>query len=165
MSLCSLTEKLDVHAPIDKVFLYFTDTDQMVRSFPPSMKLALIRRTSRHITQGSTMEIQTRLLGFSIHWKSYVYSFSPKRHITCIWQRNPYTSLEQDYYFEAVGTNHTRITECLLYRMPLGKFGQILNSLFVKPYLKKIVEHRRKNFLEIFPEIQKQNQPNERLVS
>jgi uncharacterized membrane protein len=143
MSLCSLTDKLDVQAPVDKVFLHYTDTDQMVRFFPSSLKLHITRRTSKHITQGSSMEYEARLLGMSMKWRSYIHSFSPKRHITYMWRCTSWMSIEQDFYFETVNANQTRVIQCFLYRPPLGKFGLVLNSIFLKPYLKKILDHQR----------------------
>jgi ligand-binding SRPBCC domain-containing protein len=150
MSLCSLTDKLDIPAPVDKVFLYFTDTEQIIRSFPPSMKLEMIRRTAKHVSQGSALEVHARILFMSTRWKSQVHSFSPRRHITCIWQRNAYTSIEQDFYFETIGGNQTRITQCLLYRMPFGKLGNLINSILVEPYLRRIIQHGRKIHLAAF---------------
>jgi len=150
MSLCSLTDKINVPAPVEKVFHYFTDTDQIVSSFPPSMKFKIVERTCRHLSQGSCMEFQVDLLYVSTRWKSHVHSFSQKRHITCIWRSNSYTSFEQDYYFESITPNQTRITECILYRMPLGKLGTFFNSLLIAPYFRRIMKHRQSAMMATF---------------
>lgn len=150
MSLCSVTEKVNIQAPLDKVFQHFTDTDQVVRSFPGSFHSRLIRRSSRHMTQGSSMEYEMRLWGILIKWKTHVHSFSPRRHISCIWQKSVYASIEQDLYFESINSNQTRVTECLLYKVPFGRFGRIINSLFFEPFLRKLIAHKKKNLQSTF---------------
>jgi ligand-binding SRPBCC domain-containing protein len=143
MSLCSLTYKIDVYAPIDRVFLHFTDTDQFVRAFPPSNKVKITRRTSKHITQGSSMEYEARYFGLPVRWSSHIHSFAPRRHITWMWHRTSYISIEQDFYFESLNGNHTRVTECFLYRMPLGYLGKIVNKILIEPYLKNIIKRQK----------------------
>ncbi len=150
MSLCSYTEKIVLHGPVDKVFHYFTDTDQIAGVLPPSLNLQIIHRTSRHLTQGSSIHFQARILGIPVEWKSYVHSFSPKRHIAYMWQRSFLRSWEHDYYFEALAPNQTRITECVLYHLPMGFLGKWINRLFFRPWIHRIFTHRTKALQEHF---------------
>jgi ligand-binding SRPBCC domain-containing protein len=151
MWLQSLTEKLELNGPIDKVFHYFTDTEQIAKNLPPSTKLQILQRTSKHLSQGVTIDFCAKLLGFPIHWRSYVHSFSVNRHIAYMWQKNRFfTSWEHDYYFEPISNNKTRVTECIIYRLPCGPLGLVVDRLVIRPFLLRTFAYRRKALIANF---------------
>jgi ligand-binding SRPBCC domain-containing protein len=156
MSLRKITDKIEIHAPVDKVFEYFTDTDQLAKHFPAPFKLEILDRTSRHLTQSSSIAFCVRALGIPFKWKSYVHSLSTKRHIAYSWQRNLFFPVwEHDYYFENLPANKTRITECVLYRLPFGFLGVITDFLFIRPMIKYIFNFRRKVLISTLSEEKK----------
>ena len=149
MSLCSFTEKVELNAPIEKVFQYLSDTEQFERVYP-SLQPKVIRRTSRHLNQGASTDLQLNLFGIPTSWKIYTHSFNTNRHIACIWHSKLVSTWEHDYYFESIANNQTRLTECVLYRLPFGVFGTFLNRLFVRSYLQRIFKRRRKILISTF---------------
>ncbi|MDD2706685.1 MAG: SRPBCC family protein [Verrucomicrobiae bacterium] len=150
MPLCSYSEKIELNAPVDKVFEYFSDTEQLPLMLPPSQRLRILRRTARHLGQGVIIEMQARFLGFPVHLKSYVISYTPRRHIAYVWQRGPLNNLEHNFYFESLPNNQTRVIDCLLYTLPFGSFSPAVNRSWISPFLRRIFEHRRKHLLSLF---------------
>jgi ligand-binding SRPBCC domain-containing protein len=143
MLLCSLTEKLELDAPIEKVFQFFLDTEQIPRVLPPGTALKILRRSARHLSQGATVDFEARVFGAPFRYKMHVHSLSSKRHMTCVSHRNSWISWEHNFYFESMSGGQTRVSECLLYWVPMGPFGIFLNRWIVDPYLKKTMDYRR----------------------
>lgn len=150
MSFQSITEKIELGAPIEKVFEFFTDTDQISKQFPKSLQLVIKNRAARHLNQGTVIEFKARIYGLPMHWKSYIHSLAANRHIAYAWPQNFFfSSWEHDYYFESF--NHqTRITECILYRLRFGFLGKIIDVLWVKPFVKRMLKYRREELLALF---------------
>jgi ligand-binding SRPBCC domain-containing protein len=150
MSLQSITDKIELGAPVEKTFEYFTDTDQVAKQFPQSLRLVITNRTARHLNQGSIIEFSARVYGLPMRWKSYVHSLATNRHIAYVWQQNLFfSSWEHDYYFESF-RQQTRITECILYRLRFGLLGRMIDVLFVKPFVRRMLKYRRKELLALF---------------
>jgi ligand-binding SRPBCC domain-containing protein len=146
-----MTERIELNAPVEKVFEYFTDTDQLAKQLPQSLRLKILDRTSRHLNQGSSIEFSARVYGFPIRWKSYIHSLNQNRHIAYLWQKNSFfVYWEHDYYFESTPDQQTRIVECILYRLPLGILGRIVDRIFVRPLIQRFLRHRRQVLISTF---------------
>ncbi len=151
MSLHNFTEKIELNAPIGEVFQYFIDTEQIGRNFPYPFKAKTFNRSPRYFKQGFSLECGTRFFSIPIKWKLYVYSFSANRHISFLWQRNLlFTSWEYNCYFETIASNQTRVTECVLYRLPLGIIGKFANQIWIHPCLQSLFARRRAALLTAF---------------
>ncbi len=159
MPLYNLTEKFELGGSIEKVFQYFIDTEQISRSLSPSLKFQIIRKTSRYLSQGFSMEFYVHLFHLQTHWKSYIHSFSLNRHITCVWQKSSFFSWEHDCYFEPLLGNQTRITECLLYRLPFSPLGSFMNRLWIRPYLQHLFSYHRSRLIDAFQPSQNTEPP------
>src|SRR3989338_6149653 len=150
MSLHIFTKRLELHEPIERVFQHFTDTDQMACSFPPSLKLQILQRTSRHMNQGSTIEFQAYLWRIPFRWKFYVHSFSINQQIAYLSDSSRFVSWEYDCYFESLSSNQTRITGCILYRFSFGFLGNLLNRICIHPLLERMFTYHHTSLLSIF---------------
>ena len=147
MGLCVFSEKTEVGSPVDRVFKSFTDTEFLVKVFPARVGLHLQRRTARYLGTGCSVMLEARFFGLPLAWVSYVNSFSVNRHFSYVWQKGPLQCWEHDFYFESI-SNGTRVTECILYRFPVGKVGEWLklgqwfNTLYFREFLKRIYRER-----------------------
>lgn len=150
MSLFSFTEKLELNGSVDQVFNYFIDTQNITSLFPSYFKFQLIHTTSRRLTHGTYLEFHSQILGIPMRWKSYIHSFSPNRQITYMGQQGLISSWEYDCYFEAISSQRTRVTECLLYHLPFGRIGNFMNRLLIQPYLKRIFKYHQQELRSIF---------------
>lgn len=160
MSLCSFTEKIEFNAPVEEVFKFFTDTDRMVELLPSGYRFRIVRRSARHLSQGVSLECEIRLTLIPIRWRSYVTSLSAGRHMTAVWQQGPLASVEHNSYFESLPNNQTRVTDCLLYQLPLGPLTLLADRLWIRPALKRLSEHRCRALLKIFRPAEKSSPSN-----
>ena len=150
MPLCSLTEKFELPAPVEKVFHRFTNTEEIIRSIPPFLRFRINRRSALRLNQGFCVEFQIRICYLPVRCKSYVQSFSINRHFTCVLQNGWLNSWEYDCYFEPLPGNRTRVTECVLYRLPWGWVGNLANRWLIRPCLHRIYTHHRTHLIRIF---------------
>ncbi len=150
MSLRNFSGQIELNAPVEKVFHYCTDTDQMAQLLPPGLCFKILQRSTRHLSQGVTLEFEVRLFKIPFRRKLHVHSFSQGRHIAYVAQSSSFFACERDYYFESLPNNQTRVTDCVLYRLPLGPVGLLLDRLWVRPLLQRAFEHRRAVLQSIF---------------
>ena len=164
MSLCSLVEKIEINAPLEKVFEFFSDTDQFSRTLTSVLPLKLIRRTTRHLMQGSSFYMETRVLGRPFQFHSHVHSMSRNRHIAHLWRGDLKTAWEQDDYFESIPGNRTRVTTCILYYFPFGFLGKVGEFILLRPCLKWLLSRRRAALRTTFLDAswQKVDPPNQK---
>lgn len=144
MSLFSFTDKLELKSPVSEVFQYFSDTDRLGELFPSSLAVRVTRRNARHLTQGSSISLHSRLFGIPLRWKSYIQALSKNRHISHVGHPDIFGSWEYNCYFESLRGGHTRITKCVLYQLPLGILSPVTSRLFIHPLLSLIFAHQRR---------------------
>ena len=155
MSLRSFSGQIELNAPIEKVFHYCADTDQMAKLLPPSLCFKILQRSTRHLSQGVTLEFEVRLFKIPFRRKLHVHSFSQGRHIACVGQPSSFFTCERDYYFESLPNNQTRVTDCVLYRLPLGPVGLLLDRLWVRSLFQRAFEHHRAVLQSIFQPVRR----------
>jgi uncharacterized protein len=156
MRLCVFSEKLDFGSPVEQVFKSLTDTDFLQTLFPRNIDFKVSKRSGRYLGTGCSLSFQARFLGIRFRWVSYVNSFSQNRHYSYVWQRSPLDCWEHDFYFETLPSG-TRLTECILYRLPCGMAGKCFNDLFFGRYLRRI--YRRRNE-RLYSELAPYNAPS-----
>jgi ligand-binding SRPBCC domain-containing protein len=147
MGLCVFSKKIDFGSPIEKVFKSLTDTDFLLALFPRNLGLKLQKRTGRYLGTGCSLYLEARFFGFPLRWVSYVNSFSANRHFSYVWQKSPLQCWEHDFYFEPI-PGGTRVTECILYRFPGGKFGKWFDGFYFQKYLKRLYRQRDERLYE-----------------
>ncbi len=144
MSLCTFTGKTEVHAPVERVFQFFMDTNQVFQLSPPRLRFQILQRTSRRLAQGVSLDGRLRIFRIPVRLKILVSSFSVNRHVACLWRQGLFSSWEHDLYFEAVPGGRTRVTHCVLYRPPLGFIGKFLDRVWFRGWLRRTFNHQEK---------------------
>jgi ligand-binding SRPBCC domain-containing protein len=160
MSLRSYSDKIEFNAPAEEVFKFFTDTDHLAELMPSHYRFRILRRSARHLSQGVLLECEMRIVGVPTHWKAFVSSMSPGRHITSLWERGVLSFVEHNVYFESLPNNQSRVTDCMLYRLPLGPLAPLADRMLVLPSIRRLFEYRRQVLLKVFRAAEKPPQNN-----
>lgn len=150
MSLRTFSDKIEFNTPGEEVFKFFTDSDRMPDLFPGRCRFRFLRRSSRHLSQGVLLECKIRFCRLPLRWKIEVTSLSAGRHITSVWQQGARVSIEHNSYFESLPNGRTRVTECVLYQLPLGPLMALADHLWIRPSFQRLFNHRRKVLLSVF---------------
>ncbi|MFZ4694980.1 MAG: SRPBCC family protein [Verrucomicrobiia bacterium] len=137
MGLSAVTEKIEIGAPVDKVFQFVTDTDQISRILPPALRATVLRRNARRLGPGVSLEVALRPLGFAFRAEVSVTAWRLNRHLAYAWRSGPFHPWEHDLYFESLSRTHCRVTHCLIYRPPLGLLGLVLDRVWFRHALRR----------------------------
>lgn len=137
MGLSAVTEKIEIGAPVDKVFQFVTDSDQFPRSLPSRLRATVVRRASRRLEPGTAFEISLRPLGLALRVDAGVTAWRSNRHLAYAWRGGLFRPWEHDLYFESLSATHCRVTHCLIYRPPFGPLGFALDRLWFRHALRR----------------------------
>jgi uncharacterized protein YbjT (DUF2867 family)/ligand-binding SRPBCC domain-containing protein len=141
MSVHSLSASQLVARPIDEVFAFFTPPENLGRITPASMGFELLS-TERDLRDGLEIRWRIRpLLAIPLTWTARIAGYEPGRGFVDVQVHGPYHRWEHSHTFEAVDGG-TIIRDEIVYALPFGPLGDLVNRLVVRGQLRRIFGHR-----------------------
>ena len=142
-----LTTTMFVPLPIENVFEFFSDANQLERITPPRLSFKILT-PSIELREGALLDYQLKLRGFPIKWRTEICVWDPPNRFVDQQLRGPYHRWYHQHTFESTdgGTN---VYDDVHYIVPLGK---IVERLFVRKELKGIFAYRQEQLQIIFNE-------------
>jgi ligand-binding SRPBCC domain-containing protein len=133
-------------APIERVFPFFADADNLETLTPPWLGFEILTAPPIEIGCGSVIDYRLRLHGLSIRWQSEITAWEPPRRFVDEQRRGPYRMWIHEHRFEP----HDRATLAfdVVHYAVFG--GALAEKLFVARELEKIFSYRRAKLREIF---------------
>jgi ligand-binding SRPBCC domain-containing protein len=138
-----------VPAPLDAVFPFFSDPNNLARLTPPEMRFRIVDAPDRPLREGDRMRYTIRLFGFPVSWTTRITSWEPGRGFSDCQERGPYRSWIHHHAFRAV-PGGVEMRDRIDYALPFGIAGRIAHALWVKRALRKIFDFRERAIREIF---------------
>ena len=127
--------------PIEDVFQFFAEPRNLGRITPASMGFEFLSDDFQ-MRDGLNIDYRLRpLLGIPVSWRTGITSYDPPHRFTDVQLRGPYRQWEHTHTFESVEAG-TRISDEIVYRLPLGPLGDIAHRLVVRQELERIFRHR-----------------------
>jgi ligand-binding SRPBCC domain-containing protein len=155
-----------VSVPIERVFLFFANPNNLPRIMPPETRteLAALRLApppnpvgqpavpNRDSLAGVGSEIVTSFrpltfLPFRTRWIALITGFEWNHHFADIQQKGPFKRFKHRHEFSAEtrdGTSGTTVCDVIEYDPGLGVLGDLAQRLFIAPSLKQTFEYRQK---------------------
>ena len=116
---------------------------------PRSMGFEL-RSTDTGMRDGLEIEYRVRpLLGIPVTWRSRIADFDPPNGFRDVQLNGPYRRWEHHHALVAEG-DRTRVTDDVVYRLPLGALGEAAHRLLVRPQLEEVFRFRARAIQSIF---------------
>ena len=141
MSVRHLHSTLRVDRPIDEVFAFFERPENLDRITPPWMGMRILGAVGQ-MREG--LEIDYAITPFPhvpARWRSRITAYDPPNSFTDVQLRGPYAHWEHRHTFRADG-DATIVEDDVTYEVPLGRLGDLVEPLFVRPRLRAIFDHR-----------------------
>lgn len=138
-----------LHKPIQEVFPFFANAENLDAVTPPWLKFEIVTALPIEMNVGTIVDYRLRLHGVPIRWRSEITEWNPPHKFTDVQIKGPYCFWQHEHFFTAEG-NQTRMIDRVEYAVPGGMFAPIIHSLFVKRDLERIFEYRERRFLKIF---------------
>jgi len=127
--------------PIEEVFQFFAEPRNLGRITPASMGFEF-RSNDFQMRDGLHIDYRLRpLLGIPVSWRTGITSYDPPHRFTDVQLQGPYRQWEHTHTFQAV-EGGTRISDEIVYRLPLGPLGDIAHRVVVRGELERIFRHR-----------------------
>jgi uncharacterized protein YbjT (DUF2867 family)/ligand-binding SRPBCC domain-containing protein len=149
MSQHRLSAHQFIDRPVEEVFTFFSRPANVRRITPESMGFELLG-ADRELRDGLEVSWRIRaVLGIRLTWTARIAAFQPPTGYVDIQVRGPYRRWEHTHAFEAVAGG-TIVHDEIVYSLPFGPIGDLVNRLAVRGRLARIFRHRAETIRTIF---------------
>ena len=145
MKIHTFTASLTLPLPIERVFEFFADAQNLERLTPPFLKFHIVSPVPIEMRRGARIRYRLRLHGIPIGWESEITAWEPPHRFVDQQLRGPYRFWRHEHRFTETA-NGTEISDRVDYAV-LG--GSIINSLLVEPDVRKIFAYRTQRLNEL----------------
>ena len=98
---------------------------------------------------GRIIDYQIYLLGIPIHWRTLITDYNPPNMFIDQQIKGPYNMWHHTHTFHKV-EGGVEIKDKVVYSIPFGILGRILNYLWIRNDLENIFVHRKKVIDKLF---------------
>lgn len=136
-----LRQTLLLDAPLDEVFTFFSNAENLALLTPPGMSFDIKSPTPIDMRVGATIDYTIRVGVLPIRWRTTIERWEPGRVFIDSQASGPYRSWWHEHHFRAMG-QRTVVEDRVYYSVPLGPLGSIIDRLFVARSLRRIFQFR-----------------------
>ncbi len=138
-----LTDRFIVKSDLPTTWDFFSNAENLPRITPAWMGFEIRTPRPIEIQQDSIIDYTIRWLGLPIRWRTRIIDWTPQRQFIDLQIRGPYTLWHHQHTFTPTDEG-TLCTDRVLYKIPGGPIGTVMNALMVKRQLIEIFNFRRK---------------------
>lgn len=157
LELCSPLHKgqkeflSEVWLPKDRheVFRFFCNENNLERLTPPSFQFRVLKKSTEKIQQDTLITYSLNLYGLSKKWTSLIEVWEPEEKFVDRQIKGPYALWYHTHEFVELAGG-TLIRDRVIYKVPLGRIGEILTGQFIKKNITDIFRYRGKVISDIF---------------
>jgi ligand-binding SRPBCC domain-containing protein len=139
-----------IPAPLDEVFDFFSQAENLDRITPTWLKFNIVTPTPIQIEAGTIIDYRLRYRGFPMRWRTEIAEWVPGVRFVDQALVSPYKLWHHTHTFEA-RDGGTLVGDSVRYALPFGPLGRIAHVLSVRRDVNRIFDHRLKTMTQIFP--------------
>jgi len=147
----TLVREQIVHAPLNRVFGFFSNPENLSRLTPPELGFVILTPPPIGMRPGALIDYTIRLMGIRVRWTTLITGFDPGRSFVDEQLKGPYSFWHHTHTFREV-PGGTLVRDEVRYALPFGILGSLAHALFVKGRLEEIFRYRARVIGEIFGE-------------
>jgi ligand-binding SRPBCC domain-containing protein len=123
-------------------FAFFERPQNLARITPPWLGFRTLTPEPIRMARGLTLDYTVRVLGVRSHWRSLISEYDPPASFRDVQVIGPYRLWDHRHRFwrEDGGT---AIEDFVVYELPLGPLGVLVDRLTVRRQLDAIFDYRR----------------------
>jgi hypothetical protein len=149
MKLYSLDSVQFINKPIEDVFKFFSNPDNLSVITPPKLGFKILTPTPINMSTGCLIDYKIYLMGIPIHWRTLITDFEPPHMFVDQQIKGPYTMWHHTHTFQKVDGG-VEIKDRVVYSIPFSILGRLLNFLWIRKDLENIFNYRKKVIDELF---------------
>ena len=137
----TLSTRLEIPLPVDKVFEFFARAENLQRLTPPELQFRILTPTPIDIRQGTLIDYQLALFGLKFRWKTEITNWDPPHQFVDVQLRGPYREWIHTHRFIPTSKG-TAILDDVQYQLPLSPLGDLAYPI-VRLQLARIFGYRQ----------------------
>lgn len=136
-----------INAPIEQVFHFHDDTNNLLKITPPGVKVSFTTRGKKGL--GQDILLSVRQFGFlKTSWHVRITEYLPPNRMVDEQIRGPFAYWKQTRVIESTPQG-TKLTDIVEYRMPFGILGTLAAFLFVRRQITDMFRYRQQRTKEL----------------
>ena len=149
MKLYTLESNQFINKPIEEVFQFFSKPENLSVITPAKLGFKILSPNPIKMEVGRLIDYNIYLLGIPIHWRTLITDYEPPNMIVDQQIKGPYAMWHHTHTFHKV-KGGVEIKDRVVYSIPFGFLGRLLNYLWIKRDLNNIFLHRKKVIDKLF---------------
>jgi ligand-binding SRPBCC domain-containing protein len=137
-----------VRRPVNEVFAFFSDPSNLEAITPAWLSFRIIGQTTDEIRSGTEFTYRLKLYGIPLTWRSLITDWEPQRLFVDLQLQGPYAKWHHTHTFTSMNEG-TLVRDRVIYRLPLGRFGQWVGGKIVESDVKRIFRHRQRRVKQL----------------
>ena len=125
--MTTINNEIEINAPVDRVFEYYTNPDNIKESWPRDIVKESENVSGQKSEEGSQMKVEGEYMGKRDEMLLEVAQKEQNKRLVTRQTQGPFQSWESIQEFQSNGDNSTRVTHTINYELPTG--GKIANFL------------------------------------
>jgi len=144
-----LTTAVELPVVIDEAFAWHERAGALERLTPPWQQIE-IERPATSLAVGSTVVFRLMVAGRvpGPRWHARHVEYDPPHRWRDVQVQGPFASWDHLHRFEPAGSGHTRLTDEITYRLPLGTVGSRVAGSAVRSQLERMFAYRHRTLLD-----------------
>jgi ligand-binding SRPBCC domain-containing protein len=127
----------------EKAFAFFANPANLDAITPPWLRFRTVSDLPTKMEAGTTMEHTLRLHRLPIRWVTQIIEWTPPHSFTDFQEEGPFASWTHTHEFAP--TKHgTMMTDNVIYRVPGGRLGRVIDQLYVRRDINRIFGYRKR---------------------
>lgn len=134
---------------LGEVFAFFSQAENLEAITPEWLSFKVLSVHPKPVQQGTLIDYKLRLREIPLRWTSRIVEWEPPHKFVDVQVRGPYKVWHHTHRFAAEGES-TRITDEVLYELPLGVLGRLAHWAMVRRDVEKIFDYRAARIRSLF---------------
>lgn len=132
-----------IQKPRAEIFPFFADANNLEKITPPSLGFHIVNVSTKQMGKGTLIDYKLKVHGVPMKWKTSIEEWKPDDMFVDNQISGPYKKWHHTHEFKDLGEG-TLMTDTVIYRLPMGKLGEIVGGWLVKTDVNNIFDYRKK---------------------
>jgi ligand-binding SRPBCC domain-containing protein len=143
MKVYILKRQQTIARPLDEVFNFFKQPDNLEKITPSSVGFTILTPQPITMQAGTVLDYTIRLLGLTVRWPTLIAAYNPPHSFVDVALRGPYSFWHHTHTFEE-SDQGTMMFDEVRYSLPFGILGRLAHFLWVERQLGHIFDYRER---------------------